>query len=151
MMAVGALFEGFGLGFIAREARGQAKKIEAFVKRPRTLYAHSSFHGVSSVEVGRMTGGPEPTNGERVRLVEDAVSNLKNEVQEIDARLREQWQNDLGQTEQRIEMALNDYKADLEKLVTDAPTKLRLWGVGLFVTGLALQTGGNVLSMVRSG
>ncbi len=93
----------------------------------------------------------EPTVEEKVARLEQATTELRDSLTQLPGQLREEWQADITDAAKQVEETLKEDQAALEQLVTDANTRLRAWGVGLFFFGLALQTAANVWSMVRSG
>ena len=151
LMILGAVLELSGLGLVVWEVRSDAERIKAYAQRPITLRIHSSIHAMTSSGTGIISGGREPTVEEKVALLEQANTELRESLNRIPDQLRKEWREDIIDGETRVVEKLKEDHAAIEQLVIDANTKLRAWGVGLFFFGLALQTAASVWSMTRSG
>ncbi len=150
LMVTGAVFEVTGLAAAVLEIRSERRKVQRFLKRPITIQI-SAAGEVSSAGELVLTGGREPTVEERVRLLEQTVKDVKMETEQMKLDLPTRWHRDIAEVEKRVGTSLNEYRGQLDRFLRESGTKWRYIGITMFVFGLALQTWGNVWSMVRSG
>ena len=149
-MVLGAAFEIGGLWVAWTEIRSERARIQSFLKRPIRLQI-SAAGEVSSSGEAVLTGGREPTVEERVGLLEQTIKSVKKETEQWKREIPQRWRSDIAEAEKGVQASLNEYRGQLDTFLTESETTWRSIGLVLFLIGLALQTVGNVLSMVRSG
>ena len=139
LLLVGAGFELLGIGLAVLESLDvrRAFRQRSAVAHSRTASASVTGHGAVVSVTGR-----EPTVEERIETVEQELTQLRDEVSGIGAKLRDEWREDLRIEAQTIRTEVDHHVSDLRRLLGAGvePNRRRTVGFGLFAFGLVLQT-----------
>jgi len=154
LVALGGLCEVAGVLTVVREIASDRDRAKRMLSKPRN-YTPPERH--YPAELGSHSFGVGGYGGQGVVAsimrpsTDDQITRLAAEVGNGLLKVKQMTDEELDRMEctllREIDTGYNDLRADLRD-VLESDVKLRLWGVGLLLLGVALSTGGSVLGNV---
>ena len=154
LAALGGLCEIAGILTVVREIASDRDRAKRMLSKPRN-YTPPERH--YPAKLGNHSFGVSGYGGQGVVAstmrpsIDNQITRLAAEVGNGLVKVKQLTDEELDRLEgtllKEIDMGYNELRADLRD-VLESDVKLRLWGVGLLLLGVALSTAGSVLGNV---
>jgi hypothetical protein len=154
LAALGGLCEVAGILTVVREIASDRDRAKQMLSKPRNYTPPERRYppklGSHSFGIGGY-GGHGVVASTMRPSTDDQITRLAAEVGNSLLKVKQMTDEELDRVEgtllKEIDTGYNELRADLRN-VLESDVKLRLWGVGLLLLGVALSTAGSVLGNV---